>query len=165
MKAKQVRAQCMREFKLEAVRQAAKGVLSGAGGEDKAERVSPEQMGIARLRAEVARLRMARDIAKRSRGVLRAGHAARYAWIHQMRQQYPVSISCGVLEVSASGYFNWLRHPQDMAGRPGGRHSDEALLVHIRAIHAEVKGEYGWPRMHKELLGRGSGCARTGCAS
>lgn len=36
-----------------------------------------------------------------------------------------------------------------------GRHSDEAVLVHIRAIHAEVKGEYGWPRMHKELLARG----------
>ena len=72
-----------------------------------------------------------------------------------MRQQYPVSVSCGVLEVSASGYFNWLRRPQDIAGRPGGRHSDEALLAHIRAIHAEVKGEYGWPRMHKELLARG----------
>lgn len=72
-----------------------------------------------------------------------------------MRQQYAVSVSCGVLEVSASGYFNWLRRPQDMAGRPGGRHSDEALLAHIRAIHAEVKGEYGWPRMHKELLARG----------
>jgi hypothetical protein len=72
-----------------------------------------------------------------------------------MRQQYPVSVSCCVLEVSASGYFNWLRRPKDMAGRPGGRHSDEALLVHIRAIHAQVKGEYGWPRMHKELLARG----------
>ncbi len=46
-----------------------------------------------------------------------------------MRQQYPVSVSCGVLEVSASGYFNWLRRPQDIAGRPGGRHSDEALLA------------------------------------
>ena len=72
-----------------------------------------------------------------------------------MRQQYPVSVSCGVLEVSASGYFNWLRRPQGMAGRPGRRHSDEAVLAHIRAIHAEVKGEYGWPRMHKELLARG----------
>ena len=72
-----------------------------------------------------------------------------------MRRQYPVSISCCVLEVSASGYFNWLRRPQDLAGRPGGRHSDEALLVHIGAIHAEVKGEYGWPRMHKELRARG----------
>ena len=27
--------------------------------------------------------------------------------------------------------------------------------MHIRAIHAQVKGEYGWPRMHKDLLARG----------
>ena len=72
-----------------------------------------------------------------------------------MRRRYPVSISCEVLEVSASGYFNWLRRPQDGRGGPAGRYSDEALLAHIRAIHAEVKGEYGWPRMHKELLARG----------
>jgi hypothetical protein len=48
-----------------------------------------------------------------------------------------------VLEVSASGNFNWLRRPQDLAGRPGARHSDEAVLAHIRAIHAQVKCEYG----------------------
>lgn len=58
-----------------------------------------------------------------------------------MRQQYPVSVSCDVLEVRASGYFNWLRRPQNMAGSPGGRYSVEALLAHIRAIHAEVEGE------------------------
>jgi hypothetical protein len=28
-------------------------------------------------------------------------------------------------------------------------------LAHIKAIHAGVKGEYGWPRMWKELLARG----------
>lgn len=93
MTAKQVRAQYTQEFKLEAVRQvragqaigvvarvlgipkaslgnwvrlAAKGPLSGAGDADKATRVSPEQMEIARLRAEVARLRMERDIAKKA---------------------------------------------------------------------------------------------------
>jgi transposase InsO family protein len=33
--------------------------------------------------------------------------------------------------------------------------SDEALLTHIRAIHAETKGGYGWPRVWKELLARG----------
>ena len=72
-----------------------------------------------------------------------------------MRKLYPVSVSCGVLEVSASGYFNWLRRGESGHGGPGRRHSDEALLAHIRAIHAEVKGEYGWPRMHKELVARG----------
>ncbi len=72
-----------------------------------------------------------------------------------MKYRYPVSVSCGVLEVSASGYFNWLRRRESGHGGPARRHSDEALLAYMRAIHAEVKGEYGWPRMHKELLARG----------
>ncbi len=72
-----------------------------------------------------------------------------------MRATYPVSLACEVLEVSASGYFNWLRRRHSSRGGPPGRHSDEAVLAHIRAIHVEVKGEYGWPRMHKELLARG----------
>ena len=33
--------------------------------------------------------------------------------------------------------------------------SDDALLVHIKAIHAETRGGYGWPRIWKELLARG----------
>ncbi len=93
MKDKQVRAQYTPEFKLEAVRQVragqaigvvakvlgipkaslgnwvraeAKGELSGVTGDDKVAKVSPEQMEIARLRAEVARLRMERDIAKKA---------------------------------------------------------------------------------------------------
>ena len=49
------------------VRVSAKGELDGAGGGDKSIQVSPEQMAIARLRAENARLRMERDIAKKPR--------------------------------------------------------------------------------------------------
>jgi putative transposase len=33
--------------------------------------------------------------------------------------------------------------------------TDEALLVHIRAVHAETRGAYGWPRMWRELGKRG----------
>lgn len=76
-----------------------------------------------------------------------------------MKRCYPVSVSCEVLQVSASGYFNWLRRQGGGCGggggRTGARYSDQALLAHMRALHAEVKGEYGWPRMHKELLARG----------
>ena len=84
-----------------------------------------------------------------------------------MRKLYPVSVSCEVLEVSASGYFNWQRQPEDGHGSrsPCRRHSDEALLAHIRAIHAEVKGEYGWPRMHKEIWPVASVWAKTGFAN
>jgi hypothetical protein len=30
-----------------------------------------------------------------------------------------------------------------------------ALLVHIRAVYAELRGAYGWPRMWRELRRRG----------
>lgn len=93
MTEKQVRAKYTQDFKLEAVRQvrtgqavsvvakvlgipkaslgnwvrlAAKGELGGVAGDDKASKVTNEQMEIARLRAEVARLRMERDIAKKA---------------------------------------------------------------------------------------------------
>jgi len=32
---------------------------------------------------------------------------------------------------------------------------DDALLAHIKAIHAQTRGGYGWPRTWRELLARG----------
>ena len=72
-----------------------------------------------------------------------------------MRQCYPTKLSCEVLEVSASGYFGWLRRREGNEDGLPQRRSDASVLAHIRAIHAEVKGEYGWPRMHRELHERG----------
>jgi len=74
-----------------------------------------------------------------------------------MKARWPVSLSCEVLGVSVSGYFEHQRRRREK--RPtqagSGRLSDEALLAYIRAVHAEVRGEYGWPRMTKELCARG----------
>ena len=41
---------------------------------------------------------------------------------------------------------------EQMAGGTSKRIGDEALLVHIKAIHTEVKEEYGWRKMCKQLL-------------
>lgn len=82
----------------------------------------------------------------------------KYAWIARHKAQWPVTLACEVLGVSASGYFeHWRRKDAAKPSGPGAnkRISDEALLVHIKAIHAEVKQEYGWPKMWKELLARG----------
>jgi len=82
----------------------------------------------------------------------------KYAWIAKNKAAWPITMTCEALGVSASGYFeHQRRRAAAQPGRPGGgRLSNEALLAHIRAIHAEVKGEYGWPRVWKELLARGS---------
>ena len=65
---------------------------------------------------------------------------------------------CDLLGVSTSGYFAHLRRRgADKPSKLGTsqRISNEALLAHIRAIHAQVRGEYGWPKMWKELVARG----------
>lgn len=82
----------------------------------------------------------------------------KYAWIGKHKTRWPVTLSCEVLGVSASGYFEHRRRQaRTQPSKPGTnkRISNEALLVHILAIHAEVKREYGWPKMWKELLARG----------
>lgn len=75
-----------------------------------------------------------------------------------MSARWPISVSCEVLGVSVSGYFEHSR--RKAAAKPskassGRRLSDEAVLAHIRVVHAEVGQEYGWPRMAKELVARG----------
>ncbi len=69
-----------------------------------------------------------------------------------MKGRWPVRTMCRVLAVSESGYYGWQRA---RGRRMRTRAPDEQVLVHIRAIHREVKGEYGWPRIHQELRRRG----------
>ena len=57
---------------------------------------------------------------------------------------------CRVLDVSESGYYRHCSHVSVKS-----RINDAALLTHIRAMHAEVKGEYSWPRMWKALQAKG----------
>ena len=68
---------------------------------------------------------------------------------------WPVSILCEQLEVSPSGYHQHRKRRALHQGKPSGRVSNDALLAHIKAIHAQVKGEYGWPRIWKQLLANG----------
>jgi putative transposase len=77
----------------------------------------------------------------------------KYAFIQRHRRVWPISVQCRVLGVSVAGYHEHFVRRASGAQR---RHlSDDALLVHIKAIHAETRGGYGWPRTWKELLARG----------
>ena len=82
----------------------------------------------------------------------------KYAWIVSNKAHWSITLACEVLGVSASGYFEHGRRkkaPKPSKPDAHKRMSDEALLAYIRAIQAEVKGEYGWPKMWKELVARG----------
>jgi putative transposase len=75
----------------------------------------------------------------------------KYAWIDGQRQAYPLPAMCTTLAVSISGFRAWKS-----GGRSNGRRlRDPQLLALIRAIHAQLKGAYGSPRMVKEIRGRG----------
>jgi transposase InsO family protein len=57
---------------------------------------------------------------------------------------------CKILEVSKSGYNDWLDRPESMRVR---RH--RYLLTRIRRVHVESRNIYGAPRVHAELVDQG----------
>jgi putative transposase len=77
----------------------------------------------------------------------------KYAFIYRNRRVWPISVQCRVLRVSVAGYHEHFVRRRDILQR---RHlSDEALLVHIRAVYRENRGAYGWPRIWRELRAQG----------
>jgi putative transposase len=76
-----------------------------------------------------------------------------YRFIAEHKDQWPVRWLCQTLEVSPAGYYAWQQCP-----RSAREQRRDALVVEIRAIHAEVKARYGSPRIHAELVDRGHGC-------
>ena len=85
--------------------------------------------------------------------VLRKGIEVKYAFIQHHRRGWPISVQCRVLKVSVAGFHE---HFVRRASAVQRRHlSNDAPLVHIKAIHAETRGGYGWPRIWKEVLARG----------
>jgi putative transposase len=82
----------------------------------------------------------------------------KYAFIQRNRRVWPIRVQCRVLGVSVSGYHQNLARRRAMSRR---RHlSDEALLVHIRAVYAENGEAYGWPRIWRALGQRGIGVGK-----
>jgi transposase InsO family protein len=69
----------------------------------------------------------------------------------EQRKVFPLPAMCDALSVSLSGYRAWKRGGSARRKRL----TDAQLLALIRAIHKEIKGAYGSPRMVRELRARG----------
>lgn len=63
---------------------------------------------------------------------------------------------CDVLEVSRSGYYDWLHHEPGKQERANRR-----LDVKIKALFAEHKQRYGAPRITQALRAQGECCSQT----
>ena len=77
-----------------------------------------------------------------------------FSFIAQHKQTWPVTLLCGALSVSTSGFYAWLSRPQSEQER-----RRQAILTEIRAVHAEFKQRYGSPRIAAELQARGVPCS------
>lgn len=79
----------------------------------------------------------------------------KFALIDQAKEQFPIQRLCGVLGVSASGYFAWKDRPACRRQR-----DDLVLLAHARSSFALSNGTYGSPRMTRELQDNGFAVGR-----
>jgi putative transposase len=69
-------------------------------------------------------------------------------FIYRYRYQYPVRISCHVLEVSHSGYYGFLR-------RRGNSIRQADLIARIREVHRRSRYTYGSRRIMRQLRKNG----------
>ncbi|QOJ26786.1 MAG: transposase [Ignavibacteria bacterium] len=80
-------------------------------------------------------------------------------FINNHRHCWPVRLQCHVLQVSASGYYAWLKRPEPQLS------DDERKLVRaMREIDEKSNHTFGSRRMYKELRRGNLGQAVTKCA-
>jgi putative transposase len=69
-----------------------------------------------------------------------------YRLISAEKARTPISMSCRLLGVSRSGYYEWATN------RPSERAQEDARLIErIKVIHGANRGVYGSPRIHADL--------------
>jgi putative transposase len=74
----------------------------------------------------------------------------RFALIKEKLKDFPVEVSCQVLEVSRSGYYAWCERPASaLATRR------EELAEKIRQVKAQNRDVYGSPRICQALIAQG----------
>jgi putative transposase len=75
--------------------------------------------------------------------------------IEDQREMFPVRVLCGVMGVSAAGYYAWRGRPESSR-----KAANRVLLSEIRRLHLAHRGRYGAPRIHAALRGLGHTASR-----
>jgi transposase InsO family protein len=79
----------------------------------------------------------------------------KYAFMRNHRGEFRLRPMCRVLQVSASGYYDWLRR------RPSRRtQEDRQWLDHIRRIHLKSRESYGTLRVWNALRSENLSCGK-----
>jgi len=83
------------------------------------------------------------------------GVRAKHAFIKAHRNEFYTAMMCRLLEVSRSGFYEWLRHPLSNRAR-----EDSRLLALIRESYTASHGVYGAPRIFLDLREAGETCSK-----
>jgi len=73
-----------------------------------------------------------------------------YAFIKAHHERFPLVAMCRALDLSPSGYYDWLKRPPSERAK-----RDDELRDRIRTIWSESRGTYGRPRIHAALREEG----------
>jgi putative transposase len=76
-----------------------------------------------------------------------------FAWVEERQGEWPVAVLCRVLGVSRSGFYARRKR-----GPSAAQVRRDELTAEVTRIHREVRGRYGSPRMHAEVVARGHPC-------
>ena len=83
------------------------------------------------------------------------GIRVKYSFIKTHRREFDTAVMCRLLDVSRSGFYEWLRKPlSDRALE------DQRLLSLIRAAYTASHGVYGAPRIFLDLREAGETCSK-----
>ncbi len=74
----------------------------------------------------------------------------RYRFIQAEKATYPVEMLCRVMAVARSGFYAWCHRPVSRRGQ-----QNQHLLAQIRGAHRDSDGNYGSPRIHRDLRAQG----------
>jgi len=78
----------------------------------------------------------------------------KYRFISEYRSVFSVLKMCRYLDVSTSGYYDWLDRPESRREL-----ENKAILEEIKLIHqTKYKDAYGAPRVHGDLKAKGFDC-------
>jgi putative transposase len=79
----------------------------------------------------------------------------KFAFIDAEKARWPVEVQCDVFGVSRSGYYAWK-------GRPEAPRTleDAEVVIEIKAASEVGRGNYGSPRVHRELRAQGRRISR-----
>jgi transposase InsO family protein len=74
----------------------------------------------------------------------------KFAFIDAEKARWPVEVQCDVFGVSRSGYYAWKGRPEAPRAQ-----EDAELVIEIKTASEVGRGNYGSPRVHRQLRAQG----------